>query len=67
MKTTSRWVLLAVAALAVAAPTASDAKPQATCKAMCQRLTDCKLSSYTKLCLDTCKQYSTVLLGAWRL
>jgi len=24
---------------------------------MCQRLTDCKLSSYTKMCLDACKQY----------
>src|SRR5678815_1309006 len=57
MKTTSIWVLVAVAALAVAAPTASEAKPQATCKAMCQRLTDCKLSSYTKMCLDSCKQY----------
>jgi hypothetical protein len=57
MKTTSIWVLVAVAALAVAAPTASEAKPQATCKAMCQRLTDCKLPSYTKMCLDSCKQY----------
>jgi hypothetical protein len=57
MKTTSIWVLVAVAALAVAAPSAGEAKPQATCKAMCQRLTDCKLSSYTKMCLDSCKQY----------
>lgn len=70
MKTTSRqsdlatepmarsiWVLLAMAVIAVAAPTASDAQPLATCKAMCQRLTDCKMSSYTKTCLDTCKQY----------
>ena len=53
----STWVLLTVAALAVAAPATSDAKPQATCKAMCQRLTDCKLSSYTKMCMDACKQY----------
>lgn len=43
--------------LAVAAPRASDAKPQATCKTMCQRLTDCKMASYTKQCLDACKQY----------
>jgi hypothetical protein len=57
MKTTSLWILLTMAALAVAAPAASDAKPQATCKAMCQRLTDCKLSGYTKMCLDSCKQY----------
>jgi len=57
MRIQSLWLLLAVAALAVVAPTASDAKPQATCKAMCQRLTDCKLSSYTKMCLDACKQY----------
>ena len=57
MKTTSIWGLVAVAALAVAAPAASEAKPQATCKAMCQRLADCKLSSYTKMCLDSCKQY----------
>ncbi len=53
MKTTSIWVVLVLSALAVAA----DAKPQPTCKAMCQRLTDCKLGSYTKMCLDTCKQY----------
>jgi hypothetical protein len=60
MKTTfsqSVWVLLSMAVLAVVAPTASDAKPQATCKSMCQRLTDCKMPSYTKMCLDACKQY----------
>lgn len=53
----SIWVLLTMAVLAVAAPRASDAKPLATCKTMCQRLTDCKMSSYTKQCLDACKQY----------
>ena len=53
----STWVLLTVATLAVAAPAASDTKPRPTCKSMCQRLTDCKLSSYTKMCLDACKQY----------
>ncbi len=56
MKTT-RWVLVMMVVLAVAAPAAVDAKPQATCKAMCQRLTDCKLDSYAKQCLDVCKQY----------
>jgi hypothetical protein len=53
----SIWVLLAMAVLAVATPMTSDAKPQATCKSMCQRLTDCKMPSYTKMCLDACKQY----------
>ncbi len=53
----SIWVALAIAVLVVAAPTPSDAQPPATCKAMCQRLTDCKMASYTKMCLDTCKQY----------
>jgi len=53
----SIWALFTVAVLAVAAPTASDAKPVATCKSMCQRLTDCKMASYTKMCLDDCKQY----------
>src|SRR5690349_17990782 len=61
MKTTpmtrSIWVPLAIAVLVVTAPTASDAEPLPTCRAMCQRLTDCKMSSYTKTCLDTCKQY----------
>ena len=51
------WVPLAMAVFVVAAPTVSDAEPAPTCKAMCRRLTDCKLASYTKLCLDSCKQY----------
>jgi hypothetical protein len=45
-----------MAVLVVAAPAASDAEPLPTCKAMCQRFTDCKMSSYTKKCLDYCKQ-----------
>src|SRR5262245_19052509 len=49
--------LLAIAILIVTAPTTSDAEPQPTCKAMCQRLTDCKMASHTKECLDTCNQY----------
>lgn len=53
----SIWVVFAIAVLVVAAPRASDAQPPATCKAMCQRLTDCKMPSYTKMCLDSCKQY----------
>jgi hypothetical protein len=53
----SIWVLLAMAVLVVAAPAASDAEPPPTCKAMCQRLTDCKMPSYTKRCLDTCKPH----------
>ena len=53
----SIWGLLAIAGLVVAAPTVSAAQPPATCKAMCQRLTDCKMASYTKMCLDSCKQY----------
>jgi len=52
----STWVLLAMAVLAMAAPAASDAEPLPTCKAVCQRFTDCKMSSYTKKCLDACKQ-----------
>ncbi len=50
------WVFLAMAVLVVAAPTPSDAEPQPTCKAMCQRFTDCKVPSYTMKCLDNCKQ-----------
>jgi hypothetical protein len=46
-----------MAVLVVAAPTASDAQPLPTCKAMCQRLADCKMPSYTKACLDSCKQH----------
>lgn len=52
----SIWVVLTMAVLAVAAPTVSDAQPRATCQAACQRLTDCKRSSYTKMCLDDCKR-----------
>src|SRR4051812_40523174 len=52
-----RWLPLAVALLVVGAPSVTDAEPGPTCKAMCQRLTDCKMPSYTKLCLDSCKQY----------
>lgn len=51
------WVPLALAVFVVAAPTVSGAEPAPTCKAMCRRLTDCKMPSYTKLCLDSCKQY----------
>jgi hypothetical protein len=51
MKTTI-WVFLT---MAVAAATASEAEPP-TCKAACQRLTDCNMSSYTNMCLDSCKQ-----------
>src|SRR5262245_17423889 len=46
--------LLTMVALAVAAPAASHAGPQATCKAMCQRFTDCQMSDYTQTCLDAC-------------
>jgi hypothetical protein len=61
MKTTfnrlrSTWALLAMAVLVTAAPAASDADPQPTCKAMCQRFTDCKLSSFTNKCMEYCKQ-----------
>ena len=52
----SIWVVLTMAVLAAAAPTVSDAQPQPTCQATCQRLTDCKMSSYTKMCLDDCKR-----------
>src|SRR5512140_1585345 len=52
----SIWVVLTMAVLAVAAPTVSDAQPRATCQAACQRLTDCKMSSYTKMCLDECNR-----------
>jgi hypothetical protein len=52
----SIWVVLAMAVL-VAAPAASDAEPVPTCKAMCQRLTDCKSAGYTQRCLDTCKPH----------
>ena len=53
----SIWLVLAVAALVVAAPTRSDADPQPTCKAMCQRLTDCKMPSYAQTCLDSCNKW----------
>jgi len=52
----SIWVVLTMAVLAVAAPTVSDAQPRATCQAACKRVTDCKMSSYTKMCLDDCKR-----------
>jgi hypothetical protein len=52
----STWVLLAMTVLVAAAPRASDADPLPTCRAMCQRFTDCRMSSYTKSCLDYCKQ-----------
>jgi hypothetical protein len=54
MKTT--FNLVAVAVLVVAAP-ASDAEPRPTCKAMCQRLTDCNMPSYVQRCLDNCKPH----------
>jgi len=56
MKTTT-WVVLAIAVIVGAAPRTSDAEPAPTCKAACQRFTDCKMPSYTKMCVDSCKQY----------
>lgn len=51
------WAFITMAVLAVAAaPTASDAEPRATCRAACQRLTDCKLGNFSKQCLDECKR-----------
>jgi hypothetical protein len=61
MKTTS--TLLAMAVLAVTAPMASDAEPRPTCKAMCQRLTDCNLSSYVQRCMDNCKPHEATEEG----
>ena len=54
MKTT--FTVLAMAVLVVAGK-ASDAEPRPTCKAMCQRLTDCKMPSYFQRCLDNCKPH----------
>jgi hypothetical protein len=45
-----------MAIVAVAAPAVSDAEPRATCQAACQRFTDCKMPSYTKMCRDECKR-----------
>ena len=50
------WRLLAISCLVVAVPTVTDAQPQATCKAICQRFTDCKTSISTSKCVDYCKQ-----------
>lgn len=53
------WLFLAVGVLVVAAPTTSDAQPAPapTCQTACQRLVDCHIGNYAKMCFDSCKQF----------